>query len=63
MDHRDQISAFATDLDRLIDRYLDEFDLTYAALIGVLTLKQQQLCAACNRSDDDDDEPKISLEP
>lgn len=63
MDHRDQISAFATDLDRLIDRYMDEFDLTYAALIGVLTLKQQQLCTACNRSDDDDDEPKISLEP
>lgn len=39
-----QISAFADDVDRLVDRYRSEFDMTYAAVVGVLFMKAQLLC-------------------
>lgn len=36
MDSTEQINAFSEDLARLLERYSDEFDLSYAAIIGVL---------------------------
>lgn len=39
----DQIASFARDLDRIVDLYADEFDLTYAAIIGALEIKKHQL--------------------
>lgn len=44
MDAEAQIQAFAVDLDRLVDRYRDEFDITYAAVVGVLFMKANDLC-------------------
>jgi len=38
MDYSEQTAAFCGDLERLIDRYGKEFDLTYATVIGVLNL-------------------------
>tara|TARA_R110000772_G_scaffold2190_3_gene7568 strand:- start:1480 stop:1656 length:177 start_codon:yes stop_codon:yes gene_type:complete len=38
MNQAEQTSAFSTDLDKLLTRYADEFDLTYASAIGVLTI-------------------------
>ena len=40
----EQTRAFCNDLDKLIARYASEFDLTYATLIGCLTLKTKMLC-------------------
>lgn len=55
MDDKQQIFAFADDLDRLVDRYRSEFDLTYAAVVGILFMKAQLLCGEAG--DRDDDEP------
>lgn len=38
MTNEEQIDAFARELESLISRYRSEFDLTYAATVGVLTL-------------------------
>lgn len=34
-----QIESLGNDLDRLIDRYVDEYDLPVATIIGVLQFK------------------------
>lgn len=43
MNDRDQIEAFAQDLDALVSRYVAEFELTTAAAIGVLEIKKHEL--------------------
>lgn len=35
----DQLSAFSDDLDRLCDHYADEFDISAAAVCGVMLMK------------------------
>ena len=39
----DQINAFAADLNRVIDRYRAEFNLTLAAAIGTLEIIKLEL--------------------
>lgn len=39
MSQQDQINHLSDDLDALINRYKQEYELTYAAAIGVLTMK------------------------
>jgi len=36
LDEKQQQTAFANDLQALIDRYLHEFDMTFASMSGVL---------------------------
>ena len=36
MTDREQLEAFANDIGSLVYRYRDEFDLTVAAMVGVL---------------------------
>jgi len=36
MTEREQVEAFSDDLEKLIYRYRDEFDLTIASMVGVL---------------------------
>ena len=36
MDEKQQQTAFANDLQALLDRYLHEFDMTFASMSGVL---------------------------
>jgi len=43
MNDRDQINAFAADLDKLVSRYCDEWSLSTAAAVGVLEIKKQQI--------------------
>jgi hypothetical protein len=38
MDNKEQLRAFAGDLERVIDRYRNEFDLTLAEAIGTLEI-------------------------
>lgn len=51
MSEKEQIEAFADDLDRLVDRYRREFDLSYASVIGTLNMKAHLLCAEAGRGD------------
>jgi hypothetical protein len=43
MDQVSQQDAFYNDLDKLIGRYISEFDLTTASAIGVLEIHKNQL--------------------
>ena len=63
MHERDQVDAFAKELDLLIIRFMDEFDLSYAAYVGVLALKQTELSnAALYEEIEDDDERFAQLD-
>jgi len=44
MTEKEQIGKFADDVDKLVDRYRAEFDLSYAAVVGALTMKVHLLC-------------------
>ena len=43
MTTQEQEDAFADDLTKLIDRYMSEFDLTFAGVIGVLECVKLEL--------------------
>jgi len=49
MDHKEQTAAFEAELRNLIDRFRSEFDLTYAAVIGTLTLAVHTLAVEANQ--------------
>lgn len=53
MNQQEQTSAFCNDLDKLVDRYAKEFDLTYASVIGCLQLKIFEICQQAYDEDDD----------
>jgi hypothetical protein len=53
MDDREQIAALATDLQRVIDRYRAEFNLTLAATIGTLEVVKLELFRTESLHDDD----------
>jgi hypothetical protein len=57
MTESQQIEAFANELDRLVERFESEYDMTYAAVVGVLHLKMHLLCQAWNEDHDDDPLP------
>lgn len=39
MDEKEQINALASELDTMIERFRDEFDLSYASVVGTLHMK------------------------
>lgn len=39
MDQVDQIDALANELDRMIDRFVKEYDLSCASIVGILHMK------------------------
>ena len=43
MTNAEQIEAFASDIQRVIDRYRMEFDLSLAAAVGVLETVKMEL--------------------
>jgi hypothetical protein len=43
MDQGEQIEAFAHELDMLVDRFCDEYDLPYASVVGVMHFKTKLL--------------------
>ena len=58
MTEREQVEALADDLDRLIGRYCDEFELTTASAVGVLAFKMHTLMAHAqsNANGEEEDE-------
>jgi hypothetical protein len=57
MDNGEQIEQFQNKLDRLVDTYTEEFDLSIAAMIGILMCKIYELLA--NSNDDEDNEELV----
>jgi hypothetical protein len=57
MDNGEQIQQFQNKLDKLVDTYTEEFDLSIAAMIGILMCKIYELLA--NSNDDEDDEELV----
>ncbi len=55
MTDREQIKAFADDLDRLVERYAIEFEISYGGIIGAMFAKCHLLCnqAAAQENEDD----------
>jgi hypothetical protein len=60
MTHSEQVKALSNDIDSLIDRYADEFDLSYAAIIGVLFSKAHFLCQEAAEIKDEEGEDEES---
>lgn len=56
MNEREQIAAFEADLDRLVGRYCDEFELTAASAVGVLAFKMHTLMAHIQKKSEEEDE-------
>lgn len=39
MTEKEQINHFADDLDNLVERYRSEYDISYASIVGSLSMK------------------------
>lgn len=53
MDVSEQIQHFESDLNRLVERYRQEYQLPYAAVIGTLAMKQFELHNEAREKDGD----------
>lgn len=60
MTDTEQTEAFRRSLDALTNNFIDEFDLTYEQILGVLVLKQAELCKDAlgdtNENEDEDED-------
>lgn len=52
----EQIAHFGDELDRLIDRLRDEYDLPYAAVVGTLQMKAHLIMVEASERDPGDTE-------
>ena len=55
MTEQEQQGAFNEELNRLIDRYCDEFEMTYASFVGILTIKATEMTNQSAQYVDEDD--------
>lgn len=53
MTDKEQNKAFAGELDKLIERFAKEFEMTYVQIVGVLELKKHLLCSEAEESIDE----------
>lgn len=54
MNEKEQTYAFGHELDKLVDRFRSEFELTYASIIGTLTMKANLLSNEATEDDADE---------
>jgi len=54
MTEREQSKAFAEELDRLCDRFAEEFDITYTSIVGGLEFKKAELIKQALENEEDD---------
>lgn len=53
MTDKEQTDAFADDIDKLVERYRQEFEISYAQVVGTLQMKVHLLCGeAENRAEE-----------
>jgi hypothetical protein len=56
MDNEEQTQAFNNALDSAIDRFTQEFDLSYASVIGVLVMKAIEITIQSSLNYENDSE-------
>lgn len=56
MDNGKQIEQFQNKLDKLVNTYTEEFDLSIAAMIGIFVCKIYELLVNQENEDDEEDE-------
>lgn len=44
MTEKEQVDHFANEIDNLVNRFRIEYDMSYAAVVGVLQMKIHLLC-------------------
>lgn len=58
MNESQQVDHLANEIDRIIARFRAEYDMTYAAVIGVLEMKKAALCQeAVDVAEDQEESP------
>jgi len=55
MDNEEQIDQFQKKLDKLVNTYSEEFDLSIAAMIGIFICKIYELLANSNDDEEEDE--------
>lgn len=45
MSAKEQTDHFANELDKLVDRFRSEYEMSYAQVVGVLEMKKWLLCS------------------
>ena len=55
MDQREQQMAFQNELNAMVERYSQEFDMTYVSMIGVLELQKLELADFLFNGGEDED--------
>ncbi len=49
----EQTTHFANEIDALVDKYRNEYDITYASIVGVLQMKIHLLCEEAEEREDE----------
>lgn len=55
MTQRQQINALSDAIDRVVDQFRTEFDLSYAAVVGILQMKVHLMCQEADNAGNDPD--------
>ncbi len=53
MDANEQIRHFGDEIDKLVDRFRDEYELPYASIVGVLNMKAFLLCRESEKDEEE----------
>jgi len=53
MSEEEQLKCLANDVDALINRYREEFNISYATVVAVLTFKTHMMCQEAARQKED----------
>jgi hypothetical protein len=59
MDNGKQIEQFQNKLDKLVNTYTEEFDLSIAAMIGIFICKIYELLANQNEDEEDGEDELV----
>lgn len=53
MDQTEQTNHFGDELDKLVDRFRKEYDISYASVIGTMQMKIYLLCSEAEERADE----------
>jgi hypothetical protein len=53
MNDREQLQHFADELDKLVDRYREEYEISFGAIIDALQMKSYLLCQEAQSREDE----------
>ncbi len=56
MTHKDRQGLLAQELERVIDYFRNEYDLTYADAVGVISILHFELCQECHERQEQGEE-------